>query len=622
MYRMKLIIYVLYFFSLEHALAQEGGYSAGARLKDIEVYPHANNGLPVEVLTNHYQQEEFSELNLDLMKELSIKNNLILTQNGAFSGIQNIYLRGANSDQVNVIFDGIVLNDPSHPARGVNLSEVTNFALESADIYYGTSGSFESIDTSPGTIDFKGMNVDRGQVALKIGSYESLGSRILLPLFNNESNHHQVELYTFETRGMSSYNEGTEHDGKNENKLKLKGKVKPSSSINMEYIFLGHWTKESLDFAGGANGADDPNYFTRKKLIVPYIKFDSKSACFEYGSSYQKSLRKNKTDNYIDELNATESYYTSHGTMEISKAFLSSNCIKNMYFGFLFQRDFETMNLYQIGSNPTVIDTVRNEIHSMGLNSLITINDKQKMELTFKMQDWKNQFDISGLKVGMTKTVNAEISLTPVLSYSRKNPSLYQLYSEYGKESLIPEKYFLGEIYFKFEPYEIWSISLSPFYGRFKDMIDFVTVGSNSEYENIGEVVNYGAELRQLLKLNEEAGFRLNVNYLKSYNKLNSQQLLLRPRWQISQISYYNFNKFQFELQLQYLDKRFGTDALTFSRVVVPSHLLVHSGISYELSDNFSAKLSLQNLLNKQYMLVPGYSSLGLSAFSEMIYTF
>lgn len=602
--------------------SQEEKSELGFRLQNILIFSEEPTSTLSEIHTSHYQEEGFNQLNFNLLNELSIKNNLNVTQNGAIFGLQNIYLRGASSDQINIVFDGIELNDPSHPRRGANLSDLSSYMLESFDVYYGTSGGAESIDSSSATIDIRGVEVDKPVLGIKIGQYDTYAEKVIVPLHLSDRNKHQVEIYNSSSRGISVSENGKENDGNIQNKIKIKGNIRPSNNSQLEYVFVGQRIEEDLDFSGGKLGVDDPNYVTKKKLIAPIIRWKSKIGCNNLNASYQKSFRNSKTDNFRDLGNVDESFYVNHATHVSSKLSLSSNCFENNYLGFLLQRDLDSMSESQVGINPTKMDKTNQEINSFGIESLYEINNENKLETTLKLQEIKGKSYVSGAKLGFYNMINSSFSITPSISFSRKIPSIYQLYSSFGNENLNAEKYKLYQLYLKYFSSSKLDLSLTPFYGSFNDMIDYVSSGNTSGFKNVGEVENYGFEFQQSAKISTDFGEKFSANYLRSINKNSNEPLPLRPMWQLSQTSFYKMNDFIMELQLQYVHKRWGGGAVDGEKVWMPSYILIHSGFSCNFNKNLKTSLLIQNLLNKKYNSVPGYSTLGLSLFSDIVYTF
>ncbi len=151
-------------------------------------------------------------------------------------------------------------------------------------------------------------------------------------------------------------------------------------------------------------------------------------------------------------------------------------------------------------------------------------------------------------------------------------------------------------------------------------MIDFDT--STNAYTNVGKNKIYGVELRNKWKVTPSVLANLSVNYLRAYNERNSQQLLLRPKWQLVQALSYAKEKQAYTLQFQYIHQREAVDPINFARLNAPSVFLAHFISAYAFSDNFKVELSVQNIFDKQYNMVPGYSALGISAFSDISYVF
>ena len=113
------IMYFIFFVFCAHY-----GFSQEFHTPEITVLSYEMDD-PHQSLYLNYQSPHVSELNLDISKELHVNANLLLTKTNAIGGVQNLYLRGASADQIQISYDGAVLNDPSHISRGYNFSELS-----------------------------------------------------------------------------------------------------------------------------------------------------------------------------------------------------------------------------------------------------------------------------------------------------------------------------------------------------------------------------------------------------------------------------------------------------------------------------------------------------------------
>ena len=585
------------------------------QLENITVYDHTIDHA-AQTLYFDYLDPNAQELNLDISKELSVNANLLLTKTNAFGGVQNLYLRGANADQIQISYDGAVLNDPSHPSRGYNFAELSSFDLASLEIYYGSHASTLGSFANAGAMNLQSRVVDTPTIIQKIGSYDSFGTTILVPI---KALHQQWELQQFKSRGMSSYEQGEEHDGVHDLRFKVQGQFSFISKTQLKYFVLGRSRKEDLDFGGGTS-PEDNNYTSKEQMILPFFEitktFDS---CQHWNFKAQRTVRKRETNNDQDPVNSNMSYFLSRSTLDIVKVYMEQTCINRLRTIANVEFTNEIMNSLETGDSVSHMPKRSQQIMSVSINNDMSFNSKNSILFGLKFDVWDDQDQVGSYRFGYNRVLNGNILIAPSFSFSRKIPSLYQLYSDYGNSELEREESWQAELLVRKTLVDI-SVELSPFLTRYNQMIDFDT--STNAYTNVGKNKIYGVELRNKWKVTPSVLANLSVNYLRAYNERNSQQLLLRPKWQLVQALSYAKEKQAYTLQFQYIHQREAVDPINFARLNAPSVFLAHFISAYAFSDNFKVELSVQNIFDKQYNMVPGYSALGISAFSDISYVF
>lgn len=583
--------------------------------KEITVYDYQLDQ-PGQSIYIGDQSNDNSEISLDVFKELNLSANLLMTKTNISGGVQNLYLRGTSADQIQISYDGAVLNDPSHPSRGYNFSEFSSFSLSSIDIYYGPHSTLVGNYANAGAINLKSLEVESPTFIFKAGSYDSFGNTILIPV---KKYNQQWEWQNFKSRGMSAYSGGEEHDGLTDNLLKVKGTLNLPSNYNAKYFILARFRSEDLDFGGGAE-PEDLNYRSKDRMILPYIEFNGEHfGCVDNTFSLQKTFRKRETNNQADAVNSNELFFLSHSQLEIAKISIDQKCFERFTSKIVLEHNKESMRLLEVGTTTSEIKDQQQTMDSFSLNQDIIINTQSRFTVGTKLDLWEKKADLGSYRFGFSHIAFKNLLIAPSVSYARKIPSLYQLYSTFGNEDLKREKNWQYEILFSQNLRKVnWE--LVPYFSQYQEMVDFDFL--TSKYINTGDNKIYGFENRNTLKINSQFGSKINVNYLRAYNTKTSNDLLLRPKWQGSNSWYYKIDQSSYELQAQYIGSRSAVDPVTFITSEAPSIFLLHALYQYVVSSKLKFDLSLQNILNKKYNYIPGYSALGLAAFGEVTYSF
>lgn len=601
--KLACIFFMSLTFANEYSLEEISVYDFLIERPGYSIFLNADDGKP-------------SEISIDIYKELNVKANLLMTKTNAFGGVQNLYLRGSEADRIQITYDGAVLNDPSHPSRGYNFSELASYQISEIDIYNGPHTTNLGSFANTGALALKSRKIDTAQVLQKLGSYESFGTSILVPIKNLKQ---QWEFQRLSSRGMSSYIDGQEHDEFLDHQFNIKGELKLPSSFEVNYFVLTRWREEDLDFGGGTD-PDDINYISKDNMILPYLKIKNKlTNCVELNSSVQKTFRKRETENLVDAINSNESIFVYKSELEILKVQMNQNCATNFPSQFSLEHNKEIMSSLESGDQSSEITNVEQKIDSFSFAQDFIVNNKNRFFAGGKLDFWEGQTKIGAYQLGYNVILSNNLLITPSYSFARRIPSLFQLFSSYGDPSLGREKNWQLELSVS-QQNQTFRWEIIPFYSYYEDMIDYNNL--TQKYSNFGENKIFGIESKNNLKLNSKWGTGLNLNYLRAYNLINSNELLLRPKWQFSQTIHYLLEKTSFELQAQYISRRAALDPFSSARIETSSNFLLHFLLSNKISNKLKLDLSIQNLLNKKYATIPGYSALGLSAFSEISYTF
>lgn len=591
------------------------GFSQEYQTDEITVYEYTIDR-PGQTLYSNYQDPVPSETNLDIYKELSVNANLLLTKTNAFGGVQNLYLRGSSADQLQISYDGAVLNDPSNPSRGYNFAELSSFTLSSIDIFYGPHATSVGSFANAGALNLKSRNVETPVLIQKIGSYETLGSTILMPVKKWQQ---QWEWQNFSSRGMSAYSQGDEHDGMKDYRFKVQGKSTFLGKTKMRYFLLGRNRKEDLDFGNGTD-PDDSNYISKESMLLPFAEISGNlSECNEWSFKGQKTIRKRETNNEVDAINSNQSFLLYRSTLDIYKFNMENNCFQNSKTFLNVEYNKETMSSSEGGDSTSEMSKKSQKVTSVSLNQDYNVNAYNSLLLGLKLDFIGSREQLGSYRFAYNKALLKNYFISPSYAYSRKIPSLYQLYSEYGNSDLQREESSQLEVVFKKVTPQV-TLEVVPFFTQYDQMIDFNL--STNKYSNVGRNKIFGAEFRSDWKFRSHFGSKLNINYLRAYNQNDSKDLLLRPRWQGSEALYFTQNKKSAAVQIQYIGNRQGLDPIVFTRLNTPSIFLVHALTSYEWNTYFKIDLSVQNIFNKKYNFTPGNSALGLSVFTDLTYSF
>lgn len=168
-----------------------------------------NTGQPVTVI----QREEITSIQgADPTRALQRVPGLSFARNGGAGSFIGVNIRGASSEQVLVLVDGVPVADPSSPAGGFDFGSLLTGTASKIDVLRGSNSTIWGSDAIGGVIDIS-TRADTGmQGSLELGSR---GTAFASAMAGAGEDNFYVGLTGswFETDGFSTAAAGTEDDG-------------------------------------------------------------------------------------------------------------------------------------------------------------------------------------------------------------------------------------------------------------------------------------------------------------------------------------------------------------------------------------------------------------------------
>jgi vitamin B12 transporter len=219
--------------------------------------------------------------------------------------------------------------------------------------------------------------------------------------------------------------------------------------------------------------------------------------------------------------------------------------------------------------------------------------------------------------------INDYLKLFATASSSFKNPALYQLYSPYGNLELKPENARTIDLGWQFFGKSKSNYFRMVYFNRqYTDLISFLSTNKPpyGQYINLAEQSNNGLELDGNVNY-KKLSFSTNYTFLNGKIsddlKLNSKEInafLRRPNHNLNLTASYNFNsKLKGSVTAQHLSKRndlyYNSDTFANEAVILDGFTQIHTNWNYKISEAVGVFLNIQNLANKSFTEVYGYSS-------------
>lgn len=197
-----------------------------------------------------------------------------------------------------------------------------------------------------------------------------------------------------------------------------------------------------------------------------------------------------------------------------------------------------------------------------------------------------------------------------------KQPSLFQLFSDYGNENLLPEKSNSYSVSVDWPISESLYFSYTEFITQFNNLI--IIKGNPQKYENVQSSLTKGHELMGSYNdIDHSMTYNLSLGYQEPFDDSQQDWLVRRPLRTAS----LNIHK-NFESQNQLIglgvevvhvgDRRDKTSQNTYG--TLPAYTLAHITADYKpVSENYSVFVRAQNMTNLKYQTSYGFYDEGLN---------
>lgn len=555
----------------------------------------------------------------DLTRALQQLPGVSLTRNGGLGSFTGLSVRGAGSDQLLVLVDGVRVNDVAGPSGGFDFGSVTMGTVDRVELLRGSNSVIWGSDALGGVIHLATRVEDGVSASAEYGGDEQFAGTLALGTQNFDSEAGVSASYV--TReGFSSAATGDEADGFEQVTLAARGHMPLGHGLNI------HANARFANSKADIDGFPPPDYIFADTAERQDTRQISASTGLEYaGDSSDISLSLGHAEtrrDLVDEDIGPQSYYSTDGRS--TRAQLRSRFKLTDSFDLLTGGDWEWTG-FDDGSSAATSDT--GSAHALVAFSPRQSRAARAIHLTAGLRyDRHNRFG-GAWNLG----ANGTAELTPALrlraSYGEgfKAPSLYQLYSSYGNQSLDAERSRSIDTGLEYSaPGGAASASVTVFSRTSRNLIDFVSCFGESggicaqrpygTYDNIGRARSQGVEVEGGLMLTQGLEMRANYAFMDSTNRVTGNDLARRPHhtgsvsvnWQpVSQTLFLG-------MDLRAVSSSFDNAASTLR---LAGHALLDLRARWAVSDKFELFGRAENVWDEKYQTAAGYASQGRAAF-------
>lgn len=554
----------------------------------------------------------------DLTRVLERLPGVTYTRNGDQGGFTGVRVRGADAEQVLVLLDGVRVNDPGAPAGGFDFGNVMAGGIQRIDLLRGSNSVIWGSQAIGGVIALTSRELNGIEAGAEYGSRDSVTADAAAGLARENYNVTLDGGYT-RTDGISAAASGAEPDGYRQWRIGGRGKARLGEALSAS--LTARYADSRLEIDGYPAPlyafADTPEYqTTREASGRAGLTYASYPLALDAGFALSDTRRA-----YVDPTFGPAPYYDTKGRSERADLTGSYQLGSGLRVDFgvdsewtRFSGTGESEKSARLSSGHALLGY---KAGSLNLAAGVRLDDHSRFG-----SEWT--FGANGsLDLGDDWRARA--------SYGEgfKVPTLFQLFSNYGNEALVPER--SRSFDFALEKGDRNSplhVALTLFRRDSRDLIDYVscfgvTTGICTgrpfgTYDNVGKARAEGIELELGARVSEHLRAQAAYAYIKATNRTagdfrEGNDLARRPRHALTVSADWDSPVgVALGADLRLVGDSFDD---SFNSVRLDGYGLVTLRASVPVTGAVELYGRIENLFDVRYETVAGYGTPGRSAF-------
>ncbi|OFZ80372.1 MAG: hypothetical protein A2603_13395 [Bdellovibrionales bacterium RIFOXYD1_FULL_55_31] len=551
---------------------------------------------------------------------LRTRTGLTVNRAGGPGSATSLSIRGANSEHTLVLIDGVKVNDPLSPTRSFDFGNLPIEGIERIEIIRGSESVLYGSDAIGGIVHIitkRGGRTPSRVLGFGYGTYRTFETWTSVKGGEAEADYAlNAQLET--SRGFSNTGReltGAEADGRTSASFSGHAGFQAAEETPFTFDIRYSKARNDNDFSGGPGG-DDPDFLSTEQTFSGRLQARAtRSQDWEplLGLSYLNMVRTaDKTPNSSH----PEAVHTRHDSAR-SKIDLQNNFFVGgagtISLGIEAERE-TGLSREDLGTG--LAEGLRQSSTTVGL-----FVQYQHLSPTFfytagVRRDVHDRFGpYATYRIAPGVALSHSMTLRSSYGTGFKAPSLYQLYSAFGDPALRPElstTFDLG-LEQRFADGAAL-VRMSYFKTKLNDLIVFEN--SKPGYQNVGKSESQGLETEISSDLLSTLRATLEYTVMRAMDENSGLELLRRPRHQAAfTLSSHLGRAWSFDTAIRMISRRLDLDAQTWSRKSTPGYAVANLSLSYAVGVKSRLSSRIENIFDREYQEVDGYSTPGRTLF-------
>jgi len=581
--------------------------------------------------------EVFDRKKIDTVKDaLKEEVGLDIVSAGSFQGQTSLFTRGGNSNQTLILIDGVKAYDPISPNGAYNLAHLTLDNVDRIEIVRGPQSVLYGADAMSGIVNISSKKADKPYVLadFESGSFYTYSEHAEIGA-ETKGFHYSFSVSRLDTKGISQAEAKHgcyERDPYDRTCIaaRVDYDIANIGTIGATYRNLqAHYAIDQ------GSDADDDNAFVTS--IDNFITlFGSQALADWWQHNITLGWMETKRLTYDDN----------------SPGFMGLDFTRRKDFGRYFRLDYQnTVDILRVDKlsmgyayteemgqscsqnnlgGPMVVDLMPKVFDREGdfyIENRLNIGDRLTSTQGMRVGHHSRAGTFETYRIDGSYLFPTGTKVRGLVATGFRAPSLYQLYAPPtpfmfggGNPDLQPEKsssYEYGIDQYLFGDKTV--VSVTYFHALYRNLIDSPydpTTWFSGQYVNIGKSQVHGIEASVMLKPVKDVRVEGGYTYQKCWDISNDQEMPRRPGRKFYVEGFFQVtDKLNCDLRVRYDGPR-SDNLNTFANTYkVKGFTVVDAAVNYDISKNFSVYAKLDNLFNKYYEEVRGYTMAPFSAY-------
>ena len=545
----------------------------------------------------------------DLTRVLERLPGVSLARSGGLGSQTSLFVRGANSEQLLVLIDGVRVEDTAAPSGGFDLGTLLSGGVTRIELLRGSNSLAWGSDAIGGVLAITSDTSSGARGSLEYGAHDTLDANASLGLSGERYDLGLSGGYT-RSDGISAFAGGSEADPFRQ--WHVGGRASANLSGNLKLVAAGRYADSKIDFDGYPAPtysvfSDTPEYQTTKQASGR-VGLEYSGTGLQLGAGVALSDTRRA---YYDPTYGTAPNFNTIGRSVHANLTGRADLAEHWSLDFGADADWSRFS--------TSFDP-RQTARILGAHALIGFHsDRVNVTAGARIDDHDRFGSHTTLGANGSFDLGGGWRLRASWGQGFKAPTLNQLYGYGGNVMLKPETsegfdagIELGNRNARFH------VAATLFRRDSRDLIDYV---SGIGYFNVSRARAQGLELEGSARIDGNFSVSAAYTWLEATNRSTGKDLARRPRNMVSVSADWTTPLHDLKLGA---DVRMVSDSFDDRGNFVPldGYGLLTLRASLPLGEQLELYGRVENVTGQQYQTVAGYGSYGRSAYGGIRVTF